>query len=36
MISHVNGLAGSLKSPLVKFVNVQYLKSASGTVFFIM
>lgn len=36
MISYVNGLAGTLKWPLVKKFNVQYLKSTSGTDFFIM
>lgn len=34
MISHVNGLAGMLKWPPVKFVNIQYIKGASGTGFF--
>lgn len=33
IISHVNGLSRTLKWPLVKFVNVQYLTSASGTAF---
>lgn len=33
IISHVNGLSGTLKWPLVRFVKVQYLKSASGTAF---